>query len=664
MTSWVDRILKEFPVDVARLWLVADPDDVLLDEQILSGLRERGFGVLPFEDSIAFRAEYEEVYRAAWDRGASGPCQALILHLRGTNIEELPWDYLRQGRKVRLSLAELFPRLSYTVLKQLGSELLPELFEAHSKYASQPLGETATKEFVLTHIFGINPHLIHRREDFWRELLRLHYRDVALPLVLAEHLQQVLTEREDLKGIPITDLFAQKSFALRVVQDGWQRYLEKLGVTGTRIGEPAPPDYVPKLDVPFEHHDVRALVGSMFIDGTLHPLRTRSIPNDLPEWVKTGVVQDPLSMRTLVLEGIANLQRDLPAPNSSYRDWAHFSRRVGELIFRFHSLDTAHVESVKDDMAALVRAADERLRHWVAEHYADLPSLPVAKRPVMVHHVPRYLAMRRANGEEKIALVVFDGLAVDQWTLIRECISHRAPHLMFDEGVCIAWLPTLTSVSRQALFSGLRPREFADSIDTTSKEARHWMRFWEDQGLRPAEILYRRSIRRTEDLPELNTQLSNPACMVAGLVVDTVDEIIHGAVLGKRGVAAQIRSWCESGFVDSLVTMLLDNGFHVYLTADHGNTEAVGIGRPSEGAASEVRGERVRTYQSEPLIAGTAAVISQTFRTNLNGLPEDFLVLFAEGRGAFVPEGELVVAHGGMSVEELFVPFVKVRWVS
>jgi hypothetical protein len=57
------------------------------------------------------------------------------------------------------------------------------------------------------------------------------------------------------------------------------------------------------------------------------------------------------------------------------------------------------------------------------------------------------------------------------------------------------------------------------------------------------------------------------------MVVDTVDEIVHGAVLGKRGIARPIESWCESGFVDQLFSLLLDKGFHVYLTADHGNVE-------------------------------------------------------------------------------------------
>lgn len=662
MTRWVDHILKEFLVDLSRLWIVADPDDVMLDEQVLAGLRERGFDVLPFEDSVAFRAEYEERYRAAWDQGEPGPSDGLILHLRGTNTADLPWDYLREARMLSLSLAELFPKLNYAVVRQLGSEMLPPLFEAQARHAQQSLGEAATKEFVLTHIFRISPHLITRSEDLWRELLRLHYRDTVLPAVLAQHVEHVVSEHDGFEDIPIADLFSQKSLTLRVVQDAWYRYLAGLGVTGTRIGEPRPPDYFSKIDLPFEHHDVWVIVDSMFLDGTLHPLVAQRASGKLPEWANVGVVQDPASMRNLVLDGINNLMGEIPAVDSPHRDWTHFSRRLGEVISRFHGLDGARADGIKDSMLELQRKADERLRAWVDQHYADLPSLPAAKAPIMVHHVPRYLSMRRGDREQKIALLVFDGLAVDQWAQIRECVLKRSERLVFDENACFAWLPTLTSVSRQALFSGLRPREFADSIETTSREPAQWARFWQDQGLAAREVLYRKAIKRNDDLPALEEAVADPAVKIAGLVVDTVDEMIHGAILGKRGIAAQIASWCESGFVDRLFSLLLDNGFHVYLTADHGNVEAVGIGRPNQGVASELRGERVRTYRSEALIEETAAATAETFRLDVAGLPRTFMPLFAGGRGAFVPKDHQVVVHGGISVEELIVPFVKVEY--
>ena len=660
MSPWIDRILKEFPVDLSRLWIAADPDDVLLDEQVLSGLRERGFEVLPFEDSIAFRAEYEERYRCAWDSGEVAPAKALVLHLRSTDTSDLPWDYLKQARSVSLSLANLFPRLSYPVIRQIGAEHHEALFAAQAKHASQALGESATKEFVLTHIFKISPHLISRSEDLWHVLLKLHYRESGLPLVLADHVAHVLFDHASFKGLPISELFASKSTLLRVVQDAWYSYLSRLGLTGTRTGEFTPEDFSAKVDVPFEHPDVRVMVDSMFLDGLLHPLAVQGSAVNIPEWAKVGIVQDPLALRNLVADGIKGILQSLPTLESSHRDWANTSRRFAEVLARFHALDTVRAEGLKAAIAELQEAIDAQLRNWVSKHYADLPSLPVVKGPVMVHHVPRFLSLQRGLGEAKIALLVFDGLAVDQWVQIREAMAKRAPTLGFEENTCFAWLPTLTSVSRQAIFSGLKPREFAETIESTSSEPNQWSRFWQGQGLRANEVMYRKGIKRRDQLIELGTDLSAPSIKVAGIVVDMVDEIVHGAMLGKRGIATQIEGWCESGFVDQLFSLLLDKGFHVYLTADHGNVEAVGQGRPNQGLAPEIRGERVRTYRSETLANESAAANSNTYRIDLAGLPSNFMPIFAAGRTAFMQQGEPAVVHGGISIEELIVPFVKV----
>lgn len=664
MSHWIDRILGEFPADLSRLWIVADPDDVLLDEQILVVLRERGFEVLPFEDSVAFRAEYEERYREPWDRGESGPAKALVLQLRASEIDALPWDYRRQARTVRLSLADLFPKLSYTVVRQIDAAHLASLFDAQSKYATQSLGEAATKEFVLTHIFRIGAHLLSRPEDLWRELLRLHYRDTGLPPVLASYVGQILRDIDAFKDLPVAELFSSRSALLRVLQDAWYRYLDRLGVIGTRISEPLPDDFTAKLEVPFDHPDVRVIVDSMFLDGTLHPLAVQGSPAGIPDWARVGIVQDPAALRNLVLDGVKNLLDTTPTLDSSHRDWTQYARRFGEILSRYHALDTTRANGIRDSIVEVQRLSDERLQTWVAKHYADLPSLPVAKGPVMVHHVPRFLATRRSAGESRIALLVFDGLSFDQWVQVREHVSKATPRIGFDENGCFAWLPTTTSVSRQALFSGLKPREFSDSIETTAQEPAQWLRAWQDHGLRPNEVIYRKGIKRVDQLDELEAAFRNPSVKVAGIVVDTVDEIVHGAVLGKRGIASQIDSWCETGFVDRLFSSLLDEGFCIYVTADHGNVEAVGVGRPNQGVIAETRGERVRAYRSEALLAESANAYPGTIRLDIAGLPSNFMPLFAGGRTAFVPGGEQLVVHGGMSVEELIVPFVKVSYVN
>jgi len=657
MSAWTDRILQEFPADLSRFWIACDPDNLLLDERILHSLRERGFEVLPFEDSVVFRAEYEERYRAAWDRGEEGHSKALVLQLRGSDLNALPWDYVRMGRKVSLRLANLLPKLSYGLIRQIDADRLEALFLAHNKHAVQPLGEGGTKDFILTHVFRISPYLLSRPEDFWREVLRLHYRGDGLPALLAKHVEAILNDTP-LGALPIAELLASKSFMVRSVQGAWAEFLSSYGIQEDEK-EQRSHEASEAISVPFEHPDVMGIVGAMFIEGTLRPVAVHGSLAGLPEWAKVGLVQDPGAFGRLVAEGVATTAANLPTVDSSHRDWVEIACRYAEVISRFNRLSAGVAEPIKPQVRALQGDIDERLKEWLFRHFADLPSLPAAKGPVMLHHVPRYLAMRKSSGEERIALLVFDAMAIDQWIQIRDHMAAHAPQFTVDESGCFAWLPTLTSVSRQALFSGMKPREFAVSIETTSREASLWARFWQENGLRNSEVVYQKGLKRVEQLAELEDVISKPSTRVAGIVVDMIDEIIHGAMLGKRGVSGQIRTWCDTGFVETLILLLDKHGYQIYITADHGNVDAEGIGRLSQGVVPEMSGERVRTYRSETLASVSGEI--DTFRFDVPGLPPDFLPLYANCRAAFVPKGDRIVAHGGASVEELIVPFIKIK---
>lgn len=666
MSLWSERILSYFTSDLTRLWVACDPDDVLLDEKVLSELRDRGFEVMLYEDPFAFRAEYEERYRAAWDRGESGPAPSLVLHLRSADANELPWDIVHHGRVVQLSLAELFPRLAYNAVQQIEPEHFAELFHAHQTELQSPRGENESKEFILEHIYQLMPRSIRNPVDFWRELLRMHFANRSLPPLFAQHAAGIIQGKGLFTDLPVATWLESKNALLRVVQDTWYRYLKNLGLEGTRMSEQPPPDYIAKLEIPFDHSDVLVLVDSMFLDGSLHPLAVHHVPAGIPGWIKAGIIQDPAALQTLVLKGIESLIETTPPVDATYKDWSEFAKRYGEILARTHGLPGAesseHLPKIQERLKTLQAQSDERLQAWIAaKHYADLIPQPITKGPVMVHHVPRFLRHRRSAGETKVALLVFDGLALDQWVQIRECLIASTERFAFDEGTAFAWLPTVTSVSRQALFSGLKPREFDNSIERTDKEESLWKTFWQNEGINVNEVMYQRALRQPHQLDKLETDLNYRCPKVVGLVIDEVDDRLHKE-RSKKDVAMWIRNWLETGFVDRLFSLLLDKEYHIYLTADHGNVESTGVGRPNQGVIAETRGERVRVYRSEPLLVDSVAAYPNTVRLDIAGLPANFIPLFAGGRTAFVPEGEQVVVHGGVSIEELIVPFVKVSY--
>jgi len=655
LSAWTDRLLADFSVEVSRLWIVTDPDGVLLEERLLGALKERGFATIPYEDSLAFRAEYETLFRVAWESGEEGAARGLILHLRGDDdaATRLPWDYLRQSRKINLSLADLFPKLHAGVVRSVGAEHLDSLFNAHERYASQPLGEHASRDFVLTHLYRVNAHLLLRPEEFWREMLRLLYQGVELPSGLATHFGTIAREHAFLVDVPVEELSASRPAMLRWLQTAWRAFLEAASLGSlpmTNSGE-----------VPFTHPDVWSLMDSLLLEGALQPIQLREVPSCLPPAMRVGVVQDAAAVLDLLHDGLKKLKTEIPAQDSSYRDWIHFAKRMGELIARVHQVETDRSLELDGALCEVQVAADRALQEWVRGNYANLSSLPVAKSPVMLHHVPRYLSLQRGSGTPRVALVVFDGLAIDQWILVRDHLR-QSTRCQFVEDAAFAWIPTLTSVSRQALFSGQRPREFASSIETTSREPALWTQFWQDQGLRANEVFFQKSLRRLEQLDALDAAISTPTLKVVGLVIDMVDEIVHGATLGKRGVARQISHWCQTDFVNRLFRTLEARGFQIFLTSDHGNVDAVGNGRPSQGLSVESSGERVRTYSTPLMASETQVGYPQTYRMEFPGLPVEYVPLFAQDRHAFAQEGEPMVVHGGISVEELIVPFIRVDW--
>ena len=216
---------------------------------------------------------------------------------------------------------------------------------------------------------------------------------------------------------------------------------------------------------------------------------------------------------------------------------------------------------------------DIRFTAWSAKRYAGLINLPPVP-PVMLHHLPRFLAGQMGEDRAaKVALLVVDGLSLDQWLVVREALASRQPGFRFREHMLFAWIPTITSVSRQAVFAGDPPIFFPNSIQTTDKEPALWTQFWMNQGLLPNEIVYAKGLG-DGPLEDISETLSHPKARVAGLVVDKVDKIMHGMELGTAGMHNQVRQWAQKPYLSTLINLLLDEDFRVYLTSDHGNVEA------------------------------------------------------------------------------------------
>ena len=658
MSSWRDAILNDFVPNVSKLTLVADPDCLLTEEKLALELRGRGFDLIEFSDPVEFRYAYESKYRSIWDRGEHTDL-VVVLRLQNAELESLPYDLLQAGRKLSFNLGDLFPNLSYPVIEKLDRSLLDALFEAQRKSPPDRMGDNATKEFILRHVFGIAAELIANEVELLRALLRLHYGKLQIPLMLAERLIQVLKGHDGFKAWPLSEIVPDDEAFFAFLQERWPLFLSRLG-SANQVREDSP-EYGLKYPgpdrLPFDHQDIKVYIDNLFLEGKLTPVEAKGIEVDAGSWVRSGIATSGVDDDELRISRLFGLvEKELPTAEARYSDWTAFALKWAELSSLVHCGNSTEYQT---RLREIGDALNTTFAAWLADHYSSLINLPPTN-PAMLHHVPRRLARDiEDSGSSRAALIVVDGLSLDQWVTIRQLLQKQDANLVMRESATFAWIPTLTSVSRQSIFSGKPPLYFPSSINSTNSEEKLWKQFWEGHGLSRLDVAYQRGLGDGDAVGVLDSAIHPGKTKVVGLVVDKVDKIMHGMQLGSAGMHNQIKQWCHAGFLSAMVGQLLDYGYEVWLTADHGNIQCDGKGRPSEGVIAETRGERVRVYPTPELRAQVAGAFPFAHEWQPVGLPADYFPLVAGGRDAFVNPGDAIVGHGGVAIEEVIVPLVK-----
>jgi len=653
MPDWRDTILHELPSDVSPITVVYDPDSLLREQTILDALRKRSFQLLEFEDSVQFRFAWESECRVKWDDRQA--LQVIIL-VPDTPCasRRLPFDVVTDARSVEFSLGQLFPQLDYSVVRGLDPSNYDALYDAVLSASPGCLGENATKEFILRHVFEIAPELIKTSVDLLRMLLRRHYVRHEVPELLDERLIAVLKERLSLVDWPVESLIRDRAVFLRFLQEHWTAHVSSDCHSGdqafaSQISGP--------VSLPFSHDDIRVYMDNYFTDGLLQPVAVASRERWVGSWEIIGVAVDPASDVERRAHKLAlRLTDQVPGPDARPPTWFRFAYQWAKLNSIVLTQPAIRSQMEVD---ALRPKVESGFTAWLGRHYAGLASLP-PNPPVMVHHVPRHAARYLDGATAKVALVVVDGLSVVQWMAIRDSIRSQDKTIVFEENATFAWLPTLTSVSRQAIFAGLPPLYFPDSLNSTDKEPAAWQKFWSQHGLQSRQVGYLKGLGQ-DNLEGVKELASSSHLRVVGLVVDTVDKIMHGMELGAAGMRAQVGQWSDEGYIARLLKLLLDKSYVPIIVSDHGNVEVQGCGHIAEGAVSEVRGQRVRVCSNcglrDRLVDENPGV-----REGLHdGLPRDYWPIYPPIGSAFVREGDRIVTHGGDSVEEMIVPFVTVR---
>jgi len=331
-------------------------------------------------------------------------------------------------------------------------------------------------------VFKIAPEVIRKPSDLLRVLLRRHYRGQCIPQVLDKRLVQILCQHKPFTDWPLEAIISDREAFFTFLQERWPIFLDRSANQNTSEAHeheqvfgfelPGP------LDLPFDHDDVRVYIDNLFLEGHLDAVCHDNAVIFSKTWQAVGIKTDEHSDRLRRIDRlIETIATSIPEKDNRHIDWFHFARKWAELRALILEPEAALPESTHKKFKKLWQKADAQFLSWLENRFTGLVNLPPAP-PVMLHHIPRFLARYIGDAKEhKVALILVDGLSLDQWIIIRKKIVEQRPIYRLRENVVFAWIPTLTSVSRQAAFSGKLPLYFPASIHSTNKESTLWNQF-------------------------------------------------------------------------------------------------------------------------------------------------------------------------------------------
>jgi len=357
--------------------------------------------------------------------------------------------------------------------------------------------------------------------------------------------------------------------------------------------------------------------------------------------------------------------------DARWEDWQTAARAWAELTNLDHASrgpsGRPPVFENKGPASDIQSRLDAAFLGWLQRRYSPLASqrLPV---PHHVHHIPHYLNYLRSKGEvQRVALVILDGMSLSDWLLVRPAWLSRHADWLMKETLVMAQIPTITALSRQALISGLRPADFYTPAGAGLNEAKSWTAFWGREGL-PEDACTLCLLSLERDDP--SADLTDPRLQAICLIERQLDEIMHGSVLGAVDHQDSVNLWISasesqprtSARLERLLDLLLNVGYTTFLASDHGHCEAYGVGAPSEGLAARTRGRRARLYSDRLAALHTQQSFSDTLLWENDGiLPAGLTAVLPANRQAFTEIDEIIITHGGATLDEVVVPLVELR---
>ena len=289
----------------------------------------------------------------------------------------------------------------------------------------------------------------------------------------------------------------------------------------------------------------------------------------------------------------------------------------------------------------LIKEANEKFQEYIQSKYAQIKNSNPIKRPQVVSKILDYIDFNYKH--DSIALIVIDGLSFWQYDLIKNRLLGNKK-----EEITFSWIPSITQLSRQAIFRGSNPIDSYKQNPTN--ESKLWKNYWVSKNFNDFEILYQHDTINILNIDGIKR---------LGIVYKDLDDYMHSSK-DYNDLMKLTENWFVRSKIQETVQKLLSKGFRVIITSDHGNIQAKGW-RGLNG--KEKLGTNKSGSRSERHLEYSEKRLKDEFLNNnpdlLDSIMQEEKSIYFKDELSFSRRDDLVT-HGGAHFLEVVIPFIEI----
>lgn len=452
------------------------------------------------------------------------------------------------------------------------------------------------------------------------------------------------------------------------------------GITGletlSRIKKDKPHVPVVMITKSEEEHIMEEAIGSNIADYLIKPVN----PNQILLSIKKNLDKSKL-VSNKTNSDYQQEFRELGMQLNSRLDVDEWSEVYSKLVYWDLELDKIEDSGMREVLDMQRKEANNQFCRFIEDNYLEWLN-GVEESPQMVHT----LIKDRINpllDNEDVFVVVIDNLRFDQWKILSPVLSKY--YAVREEEIVYSILPTATHYARNAFFAGLMPSDIA------KKFPQYW-RNEEDEGgknMFEKELLETNLKRLGRDIKfsynkitnldagkKLNDNfsqlLNNKLNVIVYNFVDMLShartemEVIRELADNESAYRSLTLSWFDHSPLHEILKKIAAAGKKLVITTDHGTIRVSNpvkiIGDKNTNTNLRYKTGRNLSYNAKEVFQVANPEDAKLPKSGLSSeyvftVNDDYFV-YPNNYNYYVNYYNHTFQHGGISLEELLIPFV------